>query len=147
MCAPDSTDTSSPNNPKISSTTTVKEKEYHFVPSQDDSRWISFSTSSGAQAPPPIVPHTAMYSPQQHSVVPPATGYYYYPHSGMSSQPAQLQTPSLTTVMHNHLYGHSSSNPAVNYFFDVLDPGLSSNYQLAQHMASTSNNRTFLPGD
>jgi hypothetical protein len=140
-----SIDTPPPSDIKIATTTTVKEKDYHFVPSQDDSRWLAFATSSSVQAP-PILPPNTMYSGQQQHMVLPANGYYY-PNPGMgNNQVAPLHTPSLTTIMHNHFYGHSSSNPSATYFFDPLESGLG-NYQLVQHMTSTRNNRTFLSGD
>jgi len=110
-----SSDTSSPSNTNIS----PKEKDYHFVPSQDDSRWISFTTSSEAQTTPTLLPPNPMYSEQQQGVAP---DYYSYPDSGTSNQAAQLQTPPLTPlIIHDHLYDPSSAP----YFY-----GLESQYQL-----------------
>lgn len=115
-----------------------------FVPSQDDFRWMAFSTPSTAQAPPILPPNAIFSGQQQHAVFPSANGY---PDSGISNNQVLTLHPHITTMMHaTQIYGRSSPNVAP-YFFDSLDPGLSNNYQLVQHMTPTSNSRTYLPSD
>ncbi len=79
--------------------------------------------------------------------------YYYYPHSGTGQNvQQQQQIPSYSFGMQNHLYAnhhhhhHHHHHNSASYFFDIPDPSLE-NFQLPQHMMSTSSSRTFLPDD
>jgi len=127
-----------------SSTTPLREREYQFVPSQNDSRWISYGVHAPSMPPAMTYPQNTVAHPQE---------YYYDPHSGtgqnVQQQQQQQQIPSYSYGVQNHLYAnqhHQHQNHHPSYFFDVPDPSLE-NFQLSQHMMSTSSSRTFLPDD
>jgi hypothetical protein len=126
-----------------SSTTPLREREYQFVSSQNDLRWISYHAPS--MSPAMAYAQNTVAHPQE---------YYYDPHSGTGQnvqqqqqhQPQHQQQQAPSYGMQNHLYHHHHHHNSASYFFDIPDPSLE-NFQLSQHMMSTSSSRTFLPDD
>lgn len=122
-----------------SSASPLRDREHHFVPSQNDSRWVSFA---GTGVPAPPMPSAVTYP--QNTVAHPQEYYYYpYPGTGQTMQQQQQQQIPSYSFMQYHNHHHSNS---ASYFFDIPDPSLD-NFQLSQHVMSTSSSRTFLPDD
>ncbi|KAF9530474.1 hypothetical protein CPB83DRAFT_882275 [Crepidotus variabilis] len=122
---------------EVSKPNIQREKDFRFVPSQEDSRWLSYAANNTQTESLTAVVQQPVHQPPT-SLIP--TGFYYpaYPNPvSHFSSPYSIGPPGG--------YPQPLPNPAA-FFFDVLDPSLG-NFQLSQHMSSTSSSRTFLPDD